>query len=142
MIYVGDNGTPMYGRPNLDFIDNMYITRKGRGKGTTYESGARVPLAIRGPGIGANRVNGEFLQVADLFPTILSLAGLTPPPGVPTGDGSGTAGGGWRVAGSRSLSGKAKAVRDPRPGLRDDRIDEPDDQRHAAGRRRAMAATR
>ncbi len=55
VIYVGDNGTPMYGRPQLDFIDNLYITRTGRGKGTAYESGARVPLAIRGPGIGENR---------------------------------------------------------------------------------------
>ena len=67
VIYLGDNGTPMYGRPNLDFIDNMYITRKGRGKGTVYESGARVPMVIRGPGIGANRVS-SVVHVADLFP--------------------------------------------------------------------------
>lgn len=48
IIFISDNGTPMYGRPNLDFIDNMYITRKGRGKGTAYESGALVPMIIRG----------------------------------------------------------------------------------------------
>lgn len=49
VIFVSDNGTPMYGRPQLDFIDNMYITRKERGKGTAYESGARVAMAVRGP---------------------------------------------------------------------------------------------
>ncbi len=115
VIYVGDNGTPMYGRPNLDFIDNLYITRKGRGKGTTYESGARVPLAIRGPGIRANRVNGEFLQVADLFPTILSLAGLTPPAEVSNGDGSGKLAVDG-IALQPLLSGKAQTVRDPDQG--------------------------
>jgi arylsulfatase A-like enzyme len=105
----------MYGRPNLDFIDNMYITRKGRGKGTTYESGARVPMAIRGPGIAGNRVNGEYLHVADLFPTILSLAGLVPPERVSNGDGTGmlTVDG---VSLQPLISGKAKTVRDPDQG--------------------------
>ncbi len=49
IVYIGDNGTPMYGRPNLDFIDNMYLTRYGRGKGTAYESGLRVPMIVKGP---------------------------------------------------------------------------------------------
>jgi arylsulfatase A-like enzyme len=115
VIYIGDNGTPMYGRPNLDFIDNMYITRKGRGKGTTYESGARVPMAIRGPGIAGNRVSGEYLHVADLFPTILSFAGLVPPERVSNGDGTGT----LTVDGvslQPLITGKAKTVRDPDQG--------------------------
>jgi arylsulfatase A-like enzyme len=115
VIYIGDNGTPMYGRPQLDFIDNLYITRKGRGKGTVYESGARVPLAIRGPGIVANRVNGEYVHAADLFPTILGLAGLKSPQQVPTGDGKGTqAVDGQSLA--PILAGKAKTVRDPNQG--------------------------
>lgn len=115
VIYIGDNGTPMYGRPNLDFIENMYITRKARGKGTTYESGARVPLAIRGPGIGAGRSSGEFVDAVDLFPTILTLAGLTPPTQVSNGDGSGK----LQVDGvslTPILQGKASAVRDPDRG--------------------------
>jgi arylsulfatase A-like enzyme len=115
VIYLGDNGTPMYGRPNLDFIDNMYITRKGRGKGTVYESGARVPLVIRGPGIGAKRVSGEYVHVADLYPTILTLAGLAPPARVSNSDGSGTL-----VLDGVSLvpilKGKATRVRDPDRG--------------------------
>jgi arylsulfatase A-like enzyme len=31
VIIIGDNGTPMYGRPGTDFIDNMYITRPSQG---------------------------------------------------------------------------------------------------------------
>ena len=90
VIIVGDNGTPMYGRPNLDFIDNMYITRKGRGKGTAYESGALVGMAVRGPQIAANSESHEFAHAADLFSTILELAGLDVPEQVSSADGSGT----------------------------------------------------
>jgi arylsulfatase A-like enzyme len=115
VIYLGDNGTPMYGRPRLDFIDNMYITRKGRGKGTAYESGARVPLVIRGPGIGANKASSEYVHTADLFSTILSLAGLQPPEKVSNSDGSGTI----PVDGmslTPILKGKATHLRDPNEG--------------------------
>jgi arylsulfatase A-like enzyme len=90
VIYVGDNGTPMYGRPNLDFIDNMYLTKKGRGKGTTYESGTRVPMAIRGPGVAPASRSGEFVHVVDLFSTGLELAGLNPPKMVANSAGTGT----------------------------------------------------
>jgi arylsulfatase A-like enzyme len=90
VIYLGDNGTPMYGRPNLDFIDNLYITRSGRGKGTAYASGARVPMAIRGPGIAPNSVSDEFVHAADLYSTTLELAGLEPSKTVSNSDGTGT----------------------------------------------------
>jgi arylsulfatase A-like enzyme len=89
IIYVGDNGTPMYGRPGLDFIDNMYITREGRGKGTVYESGARVPLAITGPGIEAGSVSDAVTHSVDLYSTALSLAGLGIPEQVSNSEGSG-----------------------------------------------------
>jgi arylsulfatase A-like enzyme len=115
VIYIGDNGTPMYGRPNLDFIDNLYITRSGRGKGTAYESGARVPLVIRGPGIRGRGISGEFVHAADLFPTILTLAGLRPPLQVSNGDGRGT----QAVDGvslTPLLKRQAKTVRDPDQG--------------------------
>lgn len=115
VIYIADNGTPMYGRPHLNFIDNMYITRKGRGKGTGYESGARVPLVIRGPGITPNTVSKEFVHAADLFSTIMSLAGLTPPKRVTNAAGNGTV-----LLDSVSLTpilfNKATQVRDPNKG--------------------------
>jgi len=116
VIFLGDNGTPMYGRPNLDFIDNLYITRNGRGKGSPFESGAHVGLAIRGPGIAAGSHSDEFVHVVDLFPTILQLAGLAVPQQVPNSDGS-------RqvpldgVSLRPILSGAAATVRDPYRGF-------------------------
>jgi len=84
IIYIGDNGTPMYSFGNLGHqIGNMYITREGHGKGTAYESGARVAMTIKGPGIAAGSQSSEFVHAVDLFSTILDLAGLTPPVNVP-----------------------------------------------------------
>jgi arylsulfatase A-like enzyme len=89
VIYLGDNGTWMFG-PKREFIDNMYITRRGRGKGTAYESGARVSMAIRGPRIKAGSQSNEPIDGVDLFATILELAGLDVPKTVPNRNGDGT----------------------------------------------------
>jgi arylsulfatase A-like enzyme len=89
VIVIGDNGTPMYGPPAINFIDNMYITRIGRGKGTNYESGVRVSMAIRGPGIAAGRRSDATSHCVDLFATILELAGVDVPASVPNSTGSG-----------------------------------------------------
>ena len=78
VIFVGDNGTPMYGTTYGNQIDNMYITKAGRGKGTVFESGCRVPMAIRGPNIAAGTQINESNHIADLYNTILTLSGLTP----------------------------------------------------------------
>ena len=88
VIYIGDNGTWMFGE-RREFIDNMYITRQGRGKGTAYESGVRVPLVIRGPNIVAGSRSDEFVHGVDLFATILELAGLDVPEKVPNREGDG-----------------------------------------------------
>jgi arylsulfatase A-like enzyme len=74
VIFIGDNGTWS------TVMDNMYITRTGRGKTTPYESGARVPMAIRGPGITPGSQSSEFVHAADLFSTCLQLAGLEAAP--------------------------------------------------------------
>lgn len=115
VIFVSDNGTPMYGRPNLDFIDNMYITRKGRGKGTAYESGVLVPLVIRGPRIKANTQNNSYAHVVDLFPTILHLAALTPPQKVSNSEGNGSVALDG-ISLTPILFNKSKATRDPVKG--------------------------
>ena len=70
VIFIGDNGTWS------NNMDNMYGTYSGRGKTTPYESGARVPMVIRGPGITPGSQNNEFVHAADLFSTCLELAGL------------------------------------------------------------------
>jgi arylsulfatase A-like enzyme len=89
IIYIGDNGTWMFGEKR-EFIDNMYITRRGRSKGTAYESGVRVGMAIRGPGIKAGSKSDEWINGVDLFSTILELAGLEAPKTVPDRTGKGT----------------------------------------------------
>ncbi len=88
IIYLGDNGTWMFG-PKREFIDNMYITKQGRSKGTAYESGVRVSMAIRGPNIKAGSQSDEWVHNVDLFSTILELAGLDVPKMVPNREGNG-----------------------------------------------------
>jgi arylsulfatase A-like enzyme len=115
VIFISDNGTAMYGRPKLDFIDNMYITRKGRGKGTAYQSGALVPVIVRGPKIAPDTRNNSYAHVVDLFSTILELAGLTPPKHVSNSDGTGTVPLD-AVSLTPILFNRAKATRDPNTG--------------------------
>jgi arylsulfatase A-like enzyme len=89
VIYLGDNGTWMFG-PGREFIDNMYITRRERSKGTVYESGVRVSMAIRGPRIKAGSRSDEPIHCVDLFSTILELARLDVPKTVSNKTGDGT----------------------------------------------------
>jgi len=89
IVYIGDNGTWMFGEKR-EFIDNMYITRRGRSKGTAYESGVRVSMAVRGPGIKAGSQSEEWVNGVDLFSTVLELAGLDVPETVPNRTGDGT----------------------------------------------------
>ena len=64
VIYTGDNGWQM-----------------PRGLGNCYDMGSRVPLAIRwGKHFAAGRELNGFINLGDLGPTFLELAGLTPPP--------------------------------------------------------------
>jgi arylsulfatase A-like enzyme len=50
-----------------------------RAKANVYDAGARVPLAVRWPGAArAGAVIDAFVSLADLAPTILEGAGLTP----------------------------------------------------------------
>ncbi len=114
VIYLGDNGTWMFG-PQREFIDNMYITKQGRSKGTAYESGAHVAMAIRGPGIKAGSSSDEWVHNVDLFSTILELANLDVPKTVPNRTGDGTV-----ALDSVSLKPilfkGAKGLRDPNKG--------------------------
>lgn len=111
IIYVGDNGTWMFG-DKREFIDNMYLSRRDRGKGTSYESGARVPMVIRGPGIARNSVSDAPVTGSDLYSTILNMAGLEPTKQVPNGDRTG-----MLELDSKSLMplllNRARQIRDP-----------------------------
>lgn len=68
----------------LDNTVIVYTSDNGwqmpRGLANCYDSGSRVPLAIRwGTRLAAGRKVEEFVNVADFGPTFLELAGLTPP---------------------------------------------------------------
>ena len=62
VVFLGDNGLPVI-----------------RGKGTSYESGVRVPLLLRGPGIARGAVRRDLACEIDLLPTVLRAAGLPAP---------------------------------------------------------------
>lgn len=55
-----------------------------RGKRWLYDSGLHAPLIVRQPGrdgwIAAGKTNDELTAFVDMAPTVLRLAGLTPPP--------------------------------------------------------------
>lgn len=71
VILLGDNGTiPDATTPPFD---------PDHAKSTPYEGGVRVPLVIAGPGVGRGECRA-LVQVQDLFPTIIRLAGEEPPP--------------------------------------------------------------
>lgn len=51
----------------------------GHGKCNLYDFGARVSLAIRGPGVSGGRVVDDLITLPDLAPTFLEMGGLKPP---------------------------------------------------------------
>ncbi|HEV3029684.1 MAG TPA: sulfatase [Planctomycetota bacterium] len=52
------------------------------GKGWNYEGGLRVPLIVRVPGrVQPGSLSNTPVISTDLYPTLLELAGITPPPG-------------------------------------------------------------
>lgn len=51
-----------------------------RGKRWLYDSGTRVPLLVRGPGLRPGTVSGDLVSFIDFAPTMLALAGVPIPP--------------------------------------------------------------
>ncbi len=49
------------------------------GKQTMYEEGIRVPLIVKGPGILPNSESDALVDLMDLAPTMIELAGGSPP---------------------------------------------------------------
>jgi arylsulfatase B len=78
VLFVSDNGTPYFAtvRP---FVPE-------HAKATLYEGGLRVPLIISGPGVVApGRECHALVNTTDLFATVLELAGVDLPSGLPAG---------------------------------------------------------
>lgn len=76
VIFLGDNGTSG-GQVRAPF-------QNGRAKGTIYEGGVNTPLIITGPGVEAGAVPEALVNSADLFTTIMEMAGIDPSETVPS----------------------------------------------------------
>lgn len=48
-------------------------------KSAMYEGAVRVPLIVTGPAVQSGAVSEALVSLVDLYPTILSLAGIAPP---------------------------------------------------------------
>lgn len=71
IIYLSDNGT------SPQFIEEPWIL--GRGKGTVYDGGVRVPLIVAGPHVSTpGEETDALVHIVDLFPTIAEIAGVDP----------------------------------------------------------------
>lgn len=63
VVFMGDNGLAL-----------------PHGKGTLYDPGVRVPMLVRWPGVvQPGKVTNELISGEDFAPTILEIAGVTPP---------------------------------------------------------------
>ena len=47
-----------------------------------YESSARVPLVVAGPGVVRGRILDNIVQLVDLHPTLMDMAGVPVPAGL------------------------------------------------------------
>ena len=75
VIFMGDNGTP-----------GAHVSppfRRGRAKNSVYEGGINVPFIITGPGVAGGAVSDVLVNSADLFVTIMEMAGIDPAEAVP-----------------------------------------------------------
>ncbi|MEO0894836.1 MAG: sulfatase-like hydrolase/transferase [Bacteroidota bacterium] len=69
VIFVGDNGTS--GNLLREFPS-------GKGKGTVYEGGVRVPMIVSGAGVSRQGVTEDaMIHVSDIYATILEMADST-----------------------------------------------------------------
>ena len=78
VIFTSDNGGVTGNTSNLPLR---------MGKGSPYEGGDRVPLIVKWPGVTkpGSVCNAPVIGV-DFYPTLLALAGVTPPPGPVDGE--------------------------------------------------------
>jgi arylsulfatase A-like enzyme len=75
IMFVSDNGglSTLAGSRNTAPTANLTLRA---GKGWLYEGGVRVPAIITGPGVRAGAVVQTPAVTTDVYPTLLSLAGL------------------------------------------------------------------
>ena len=72
VIFTSDNGGT-----------RQYVAPLRGGKGTLYQGGLRVPAILRGPGIPSGQHSPVAALSMDWYPTVLDLAGVQAPEGIP-----------------------------------------------------------
>ena len=77
VLFIGDNGT------GNNAIRAPF--RAGAAKGTLYNGGIHVPFIIAGPGVARGAASDALVNSADLFATLLELAGVDVAEAVPAG---------------------------------------------------------
>ena len=86
VVFLNDNGggesTERYAWHSRNYANNLPL----RGyKFDLFEGGVRVPMIVRWPGqVPAGKVYREMVSSTDVFPTLVSAAGLQMPKGQPT----------------------------------------------------------
>lgn len=81
ILFIGDNGT------DRDIVSRYKGGEVKGAKGRTLNTGSRVPYIVWGPGIvSGNRVSDSLVNLNDILPTLVELAGAALPEGDP-GDG-------------------------------------------------------
>lgn len=69
VIFASDNGSPD------EVVELPYVA--GRAKGTAFEGGVRVPLVLAGGPVTARGPVDDYVQLTDIFATIVETVGLT-----------------------------------------------------------------
>lgn len=77
VVFMGDNGSTR-GTVTAPFAAN-------HAKGTLYEGGVNVPLIVAGPGVARDRASNALVNSADMFATVMDMAGIVPRTTVPSG---------------------------------------------------------
>lgn len=77
VLFIGDNGT------GSNAVRAPF--RPGYAKGTLYNGGIHVPFMIAGPGVASGAASDALVNSADLFATLLELAGVDSAEAVPEG---------------------------------------------------------
>ena len=77
VLFIGDNGT------GSNAVREPF--RPGYAKGTLYNGGIHVPFIIAGPGVTSGATSDALVNSADLFATLLELAGVDTAEAVPEG---------------------------------------------------------
>ena len=81
IVLTSDNGG--FEGSNYDITDNYPLNQ---GKIWLHEGGVRVPFIATGPGISSSTLSDVIINGMDIYPTFLSLAGISIPSGLDASD--------------------------------------------------------